>query len=90
MKPLSNTWTVAEAEAKLNEVIDKARRLGPQTITRNGKRAVVVVDAARWERTEERQLRGSFADFLRGSPLRESGLEAERLKGGVHEIPTDF
>lgn len=81
----SDTWTVAQAKAKLSEVIDKARHKGPQAITRNGKSAVVVVDAALWEKTQRRELMGSFADFLLGSPLRGSGLETERLKGGVRE-----
>lgn len=82
----ADTWTVAQAKARLSEVIEKARHEGPQAITRNGKSAVVVVDAALWERTQKRERRGSFADFLQGSPLRGSGLEIERLKGGIREI----
>lgn len=81
-----DTWTVAQAKAKLSEVIDKARSQGPQAITRNGKSAVVVVDAAQWDRIKHREQRGNFADFLLGSPLRGSGLEATRLPGGVREI----
>jgi prevent-host-death family protein len=81
-----DTWTVAEAKAKLSEVIDNARRKGPQAITRHGKRAVVVVDAELWEQTRKRQTHGNFADFLMASPLRGSGLEVSRLKGGVREV----
>lgn len=80
-----DTWTVAEAKNKFSEVIDKARREGPQIITRHGRSAVVVVDADAWERTAMREARGNFADFLLASPLRGSGLEAPRLKGGVRE-----
>ena len=80
----SDTWTVAEAKAKLSEVIDKARRHGPQAITRNGKSAVVVVDADVWERKQGRT--GNLADFLVNSPLRGSGLEMVRLKDGPREI----
>jgi hypothetical protein len=29
-------WTVAEAKARLSEVIDRAATKGPQTVTRNG------------------------------------------------------
>ena len=81
----SDTWTVAQAKAKLSEVIDKARRKGPQAITRNGKSAVVVVDAELWEKTQRREMMGSFADFILASPLRGSGLEVERLEGGIRE-----
>jgi prevent-host-death family protein len=79
-------WTVAEAKARLSEVIEKARLRGPQAITRHGKSAVVVVDAETWARTSRREQRGSFADFLLASPLRGSGLEATRLQGGIREI----
>jgi prevent-host-death family protein len=72
----TDTWTVAQAKAKLSEVIDKARHQRPQAITRNGKRAVVVVDAAQWERIQKQG--GGFADFLMSSPLRGSGLEVNR------------
>ena len=66
-----DSWTVAQAKARLSEVIEKARR-EPQAITRHGKSAVVVVDAELWERVQRRQHRGSFADFLLTSPLRGS------------------
>jgi len=82
----TDSWTVAQAKAKLSEVIDKARHHGPQAITRNGKSAVVVIDAAQWERMQKRERQGSFADFLLASPLRGSGLEVTRLSGGIREI----
>ncbi len=82
----THAWTVAQAKARLSEVIDKARHQGPQLVTRNGKGAVVVVDAGQWERIQKREKRGSFADFLLASPLRGSGLEVTRLTGGVRKI----
>ncbi|MGE0006969.1 MAG: type II toxin-antitoxin system prevent-host-death family antitoxin [Parvibaculaceae bacterium] len=81
----SDSWTVAQAKARLSEVIEKARH-EPQSITRHGKSAVVVVDAALWERVKRREQRGSFADFLLASPLRGSGLDIERIKDGIREI----
>src|SRR3546814_14577962 len=81
----SDTWTVAQAKAKLSEVIDKARRKGPQATTRNGKSAVVGVDAELWEKTQRREMMGSIADFLLSSLLRVSGLTVDRLVGGVSE-----
>ena len=36
-------WSVAQAKARLSEVIDRALKEGPQAITRNGRPAVVVV-----------------------------------------------
>ena len=80
-----DSWTVAQAKARLSEVIEKARRQGPQSITRNGKKAVVVVDAADWERAQKRKREGNFADFLMNSPLRGSGLEITRVDDGVRD-----
>ena len=68
----ASTWTVAAAKAKLSEVIDLARSQGPQTITRNGRTAVVVVAAEEWERKTRRS--GNLAEFFAASPLRKSGL----------------
>lgn len=76
-----DAWTVAQAKAKLSEVIDKARSLGPQTITRNGHKTAVVVAADEWERKTRRQ--GNLAEFFASSPLRRSGLKIDRLRGRV-------
>jgi prevent-host-death family protein len=76
-------WTVAQAKAKFSEVIDKARSLGPQTITRNGRKAAVVVAADEWERKTRRK--GNLAEFFASSPLRRSGLKVDRLRGGVRK-----
>ena len=72
----ASTWTVADAKAKLSEVIERARSHGPQTITRNGRTAVVIVAAEEWERKTKRS--GSLAEFFAASPLRKSGLKATR------------
>jgi prevent-host-death family protein len=69
-------WTVAEAKAKFSEVIDRAQRQGPQTITRHGIETVVVVSAEEWERKTKRK--GNLAEFFAASPLRDSNLIVER------------
>jgi prevent-host-death family protein len=77
-------WTVAEAKAKFSEVIEKARVAGPQTITRNGRRAAVVVSAEEWDQRTARK--GTLVEFLNNSPLRGSGLKIERSKDGPRDI----
>lgn len=79
----ADAWTVAEAKAKFSELIEKARSEGPQTITRKGKTAVVVVATEEWERKTKRT--GNLAEFFAASPLRGSELEVERTKGGLRE-----
>ena len=83
MTARSETWTVADAKARFSEVIDRALADGPQTITRNGKRAVVVVASEEWERKTKRK--GNLAEFFASSPLRDSGLTVERTKDGPRE-----
>jgi prevent-host-death family protein len=76
-------WTVAEAKAKFSQVIEQARA-GPQTITRNGRPAAVVVSAEEWERRTSRS--GNLAEFLAASPLRGSGLKTERSKDRPRDL----
>lgn len=80
----AGTWTVAEAKAKLSEVVDSARTKGPQTITKNGRKAVVVVSAEEWERKTHRP--GNLAEFFAESPLRGSGLKVSRVKSGRRDV----
>jgi prevent-host-death family protein len=72
----AESWTVAEAKAKLSEVISRAETTGPQTITRNGRKTAVVVAAEEWERKTTRQ--GNLAEFFAASPLRGSKLKIRR------------
>jgi len=74
----AESWTIAEAKARFGELIDRANRNGPQTITRNGRTAAVLVSAEQWENKSER--RGNLADFLAASPLRDSGIVDQRVK----------
>ena len=73
----TDVWTVTEAKAKFSELIDKAESDGPQTITRKGRAAVVVVSSETWERKTKRV--GNLAEFFAASPLRGSKLKIKRL-----------
>jgi len=77
-------WTVAEAKAKFSEVIDRAMSLGPQTITRKGRTAAVIVGADEWQRKTTRV--GNLAEFFASSPLRGSKLKIRRLKNRSRKI----
>lgn len=77
-------WTVAKAKAKFSEVIERAAMDGPQTITRNGRTAAIIVAPAEWDRQTKRA--GTLADFLMNSPLRGSGLKLRRSKERPRKI----
>jgi prevent-host-death family protein len=77
-------WTVAEAKAKFSELIEQARTRGPQTITRHGRAAAVVVSPGEWVKKVKR--RGNLAEFFAVSPLRASGLRIERTKDRARDL----
>jgi len=65
-------------------MIERALTDGPQIITRNGRKTVIVVAADEWARRSRRQ--GNLAEFFASSPLRGSGLRIERPTDGSREI----
>lgn len=79
----ANSWTVANAKAKLSEVIQQAQTAPP--ITRNGQPSVVVVSAEEWERKTMRK--GTLAQFLIESPLRGTELDLERQADEARDLP---
>jgi antitoxin Phd len=63
------SWSVQDAKNRFSEVVKAARRT-PQTVTKHGKPAVVVVDVAEYERLRrlERARAPSFVDMLLAIP----------------------
>lgn len=84
MAKSNRTWAVARAKAHLSAVIDHALAEGPQTITRRGRKAAVVVSAEEWERKMERK--GSLADFFASSPLRGARVHIKRSNRKARKI----
>lgn len=59
-------WQLQAAKQHFSELVERARRDGPQVVTKHGKEAVVVVSA-----DEYRRLRGggpSLLEFIRSAP----------------------
>ena len=79
----SDHWTVAGAKARLSEVIERAQT-DPQIITRHGKPSVVIVSAEEWARKTVRK--GSLAEFLMASPLRDVDVDLERASDQPRDL----
>ena len=62
-----STWQLQEAKARLSEVIKKADKEGPQSITVHGYPTAVVISRKEYERLKQPQR--SFVKFMRRSPL---------------------
>jgi antitoxin Phd len=62
-------WSVLEAKNRFSELVEAARRK-PQTVTKHGKPAVVVLDVAEFERLRrrERAQAPSLAELLLAIP----------------------
>jgi prevent-host-death family protein len=59
-------WQLQAAKQHFSELVERARRDGPQVVTKHGKEAVVVVSAE-----DYRRLRGdgpSLVEFIRSAP----------------------
>jgi antitoxin Phd len=79
-----STWSVQDAKNRFSEVVEAARRK-PQTVTKHGKPAVVVVAADEYERLRKLQhLKApSFAKMLLAMPT--GGEDFERLEGRMRD-----
>jgi prevent-host-death family protein len=78
-------WSVQDAKNRFSEVVEAARRT-PQTVTKHGKPAVVVVDVVEYDRLRrlERASAPSFADVILAMP--QDGGEFQRRKVRVRDL----
>lgn len=75
-------WQLQEAKNRFSEVIERAIKDGPQTVTKHGKDAVVIVSAEQFQRgsgTGKKQ-RQSLTEFLLQSPLRGARFRVRRSR----------
>jgi antitoxin Phd len=69
MRMARRNWSMQDARNRFSELVGAARRT-PQTVTKHGKPAVVVMDVTEYERLSrlERAQMPSFADVLLAMP----------------------
>lgn len=74
-------WSVQDAKNRFSEVVEAAREK-PQTVTKHGKRAVVVVAAEEYDRlkTLEKQKAISFREHLLNMPRDDGTFERMKIK----------
>ena len=76
-------WSIADAKARLSEVVEKSRSRA-QTLTRNGKPVAVVVGIDEWKLRTQRK--GTLLEFFKASPLWGSDLDMRRDPWPVREV----
>lgn len=81
---MNNIWQLQDAKSKFSELVERTLSQGAQIITRRGRKAVVVISFAEYERLISRG--DSLAQFLLSSPLAGSELAIERDKDLPRQI----
>jgi prevent-host-death family protein len=77
-RPHLTPWRLQDAKARFSEVVRRAHSDGPQHVTVHGRDAVVVVDAAEFERLQGGRTGQALIDALQASPYRDIEIEAPR------------
>lgn len=81
---MNATWQLQEAKNRFSEVVDEALAHGPQTVTRHGHEAVVIVSYEEFQRM--RAPEKNLFQFFQDSPLYGLDLDITRSK----ELPRDI
>jgi antitoxin Phd len=77
-------WQLQQAKAKFSQLVQKAIDEGPQTVTRHGKGAVVVLSIKEYAKLRERE--PSLKEVLMSGPEGELDLEREPDYGREFEF----
>lgn len=78
------TWALQDAKGRFSQVVEQAKREGPQMVTKRGEGAVVVVAVEQFRQWTRREGHADLVTFLQHSPLSEldpSWLERDRSTG---------
>ena len=76
---MNKEWQVQEAKAKFSELLETSRIEGPQTVTKRGVKAAVLVSIEEWERMKQ-SARSGLKDLLLSPEARTDSLTPMREK----------
>ncbi len=71
-------WQLQEAKNKFSNLVEKARKSGPQIVTKHGKEAVVILSFEDYKKLIPHK--NNLINFLRKSPLSQSGIDFSTLR----------
>jgi prevent-host-death family protein len=81
---VSNVWTLQDAKNRFSELVRNAIDVGPQTVTRRGEPAVVIVAAADYNRDNQPAL--SLWEAIRPSGFVGADLNIERDRSEIRHV----
>ena len=76
-------WALQDAKNRFSEVVDRAAKEGPQTVTRRGVPVAVIVSFDEYQRLTRDS--GDFVDFLLSAPA-VPDLDAARDRSGLRAV----
>jgi antitoxin Phd len=78
----SRHWSLQEAKNSFSAVVAAAQKGAPQTVTKRGKPAVVVLSVAEYQRLSQRETgeAPNFIDHLLSMPQDDGSFERGRVK----------
>jgi len=79
-----DTWQLQDAKNKFSEVVERARKRGPQLVTRRGRKAVVVIAAEEFERIT--RPKRSLVELLRESLLADAEVDLQRVRDDPRDV----
>jgi antitoxin Phd len=79
---MSASWTLQDAKNRFSAVVEAAQRGQPQLVTKRGKPAVVVIEAAEYERLQAARPRrwNTIFEALLDAPEADLEIEPHRLE----------
>lgn len=81
---METRWQLQDAKNRFSELVEKAINLGPQTVTKRGVEAVVVLSFDEYRKLTKPK--SNLVDFFKNSPLHDIELDLERDKDLPREI----
>ena len=85
-KPVQSRWSLQDAKARFSELVRLAHSAGPQHVTLHGRDAVVVIDAAEFQRLQGQRTGQLLIDALQASPHRATEIEPSRSAMPVRAV----
>jgi antitoxin Phd len=82
---VKSSWPMQDAKNRLCELVERAATEGPQTITKHGREAAIVISMRDFKRMAAPS--GSLMEFFRKSPLFGVELDLSRPKDVGREVP---
>lgn len=83
---LNSRWPLQDAKARFSELVRLAHSDGPQHVTLHGRDAVVIVDAAEFQRLQGQRTGQLLVDALQASPHRDIDIAAARAPMPVRAV----